>query len=283
MTAPRRALATLARAAAVARGAIAGASALLSSLEASSAVTLSSRDWMAAALLRRVHRQVRYLSIGRQSEGQLPCCDVRAVSHLSVVQDLRDIAGDRSFKHVYLCSRRRLSPVAKASAKELSASYSARGSIPAVSAVEYHSVRTPAIRRFRKARPAPRLRSWKARARPAPGPRQGFFSDVTQFGLTDFAGQDLRTMEPVAGEIGHCFVVGARHQLRAWRARYRSLHVGVEFVTGHVCFFPTYFGFRFGTSASEKVCQTYHPPNHADYHEGHECQEHVHPTCTPTC
>ena len=29
--------------------------------------------------------------------------------------------------------------------------------------------------------------------------------------LTDFAGQkrDLRTMEPVAGEIGHCFVVGA--------------------------------------------------------------------------
>ena len=35
--------------------------------------------------------------------------------------------------------------------------------------------------------------------------------------MTDFAGQkqDLRTMEPVAGEIGHCFVVGARHQLRA--------------------------------------------------------------------
>ena len=47
----------------------------------------------------------------------------------------------------------------------------------------------------------------EARTRPAPGPRQGFFSDVTQF--------DLRTMEPVAGEIGHCFVVGARHQLRA--------------------------------------------------------------------
>ena len=55
---------------------------------------------------------------------------------------------------------------------------------------------------------------------PAPGPHQartrpapGFFSDVTQFDLTDFAGQkrDLS----VAGEIGHCFVVGARHQLRA--------------------------------------------------------------------
>ena len=41
----------VARAAAVARGAIAGASVLLSSFEASSAVTLSSRDWMAAALL----------------------------------------------------------------------------------------------------------------------------------------------------------------------------------------------------------------------------------------
>ena len=41
----------VARAATVARGAIAGASALLSSFEASSAVTRSSRDWMAAALL----------------------------------------------------------------------------------------------------------------------------------------------------------------------------------------------------------------------------------------
>ena len=57
----------------------------------------------------------------------------------------------------------------------------------------------------------------QARARPAPGPHQARASDVTQFDLTDFAGQkrDLRTMEPVAGEIGHCFVVGARHQLRA--------------------------------------------------------------------
>ena len=80
-----------ARAAAVARKAIAGASALLSSFEASSAVTRSSRDWMAAGGC-RVHRQVSYLSVGRQSEGQLSCCDVRAVSHLSVVQDLRDVA-----------------------------------------------------------------------------------------------------------------------------------------------------------------------------------------------
>ena len=44
-----------------------------------------------------------------------------------------------------------------------------------------------------------------------PGPHQVFFSDVTQFDLTDFAGQKrrtLRTMEPVAEIIGHCFVVG---------------------------------------------------------------------------
>ena len=39
------------RAAAVARGAMAGASALLSSFDASSAVARSSRDWVAAALL----------------------------------------------------------------------------------------------------------------------------------------------------------------------------------------------------------------------------------------
>ena len=59
------------------------------------------------------------------------------------------------------------------------------------------------------------------RARPAPRLRF-FFADVTQFDLTDFAGQkrDLRTMEPVAGKTGHCFVVGERHQLRA-------LHVGL--------------------------------------------------------
>ena len=41
-------------------------------------------------------------SVTCQSEGQLCCCDVRAVSHLSVVQDLRDVARDRSFKHVFL-------------------------------------------------------------------------------------------------------------------------------------------------------------------------------------
>ena len=78
----------VARAAAVARG----ASALLSSFEASSAVTLSSRDWMAAALL----------PDAAVFTARLPCGDVRAVSHLSVVQDLRDIAGNRSFKHVYI-------------------------------------------------------------------------------------------------------------------------------------------------------------------------------------
>ena len=58
------------RAAAVARGAIAGASALLSSFEASSAVTWLSRDWMAAALLPEA-AVVSHLSVGSQSEGQL--------------------------------------------------------------------------------------------------------------------------------------------------------------------------------------------------------------------
>ena len=137
VTAFRRAAAILEP---VARGAIAGASALLSSFEASSVVQgLDGRCVVAGGC--RVHRQVRYLSVRRESQGQLPRGDVRAVSHLSVVQDLRDVAGNRSFKHVYICSRR-LSPAAKAAAKELSASYSARGLIPAASAVEYHSVRS---------------------------------------------------------------------------------------------------------------------------------------------
>ena len=62
-----------------------------------------------------------------------------------------------------------------------------------------------------RARPAPRLRSWS----PHQARTRVFFSDVTQFDLTDFAGQ-----KPVAGKTGHCFVVGERHQLRA-------LHVGL--------------------------------------------------------
>ena len=61
---------------------------------------------MAAALLPEAAvftaASVSHLSVGSQSEGQLSCCDVRAVSHLSVVQDLRDVARDRSFKHVFL-------------------------------------------------------------------------------------------------------------------------------------------------------------------------------------
>ena len=76
----------VARAAAVARGAIA---ALLSSFKASSAMTRSSRDWMAVCC----YGQVSHLRVGR-----LPCSDVRAVSYLSVVQ----VARDRSFKHVFL-------------------------------------------------------------------------------------------------------------------------------------------------------------------------------------
>ena len=134
----------VARAAAVARGAITGASALLSSFEANPVVQGLDGGCVVAGGC-RVHHQICYLRVGRQSQGQLPCSDVRAVSYLSVVQDLRDV--DRSFKHVYICFRRRLSHYwTKASAKEL-----------------------------RKARPAPRLRSWsprQARIRPAPGPHQ---------------------------------------------------------------------------------------------------------------
>ena len=137
-------------------------------LEASSAVVVQGLDGRCVVAGGcRVHRQVRYSRVRR-----LPCGDVRAVSYLSVVQDLRDIAGDRSFKHVYICFRRRLSPVATASAKELSASYSARGSIPA--ARMYHSARTPRLRSWSphqaRARPAPGPH--QARTRPAPGPRQ---------------------------------------------------------------------------------------------------------------
>ena len=53
--------------------------------------------------------QVRYLSIGRQSKGQLSCCDVRAVSHLPVVQDLRDVPVTGPSN---MFTYRRLSPVA---------------------------------------------------------------------------------------------------------------------------------------------------------------------------
>ena len=200
------------------------------------------------------------MSVRRQSEGQLPCGDVRAVSHLSVVQDLRDVAGDRSFKHVFLgVGVIRIHNVGvlyfrSAPSQVLRGVPAVRRSFLCDSGVGVFD--TPPHRRRRllvcqthqplfgasfrtchspwvtlRARPAPRLRSWSEAGsaasvlEPAPGPHQGFFSDVTQFDLTDFAGQkrDLRTMEPVAGEIGHCFVVGARHQLRAWRARYRSL------------------------------------------------------------
>ena len=174
------------------------------------------------------------MSVGRQSQGQLPCGDVRAVSYLSVVQDLRDVAGDRSFKHVYICFSRRLCPVAKASAKELSASYFARGSIPAASSASTCHPVTQSVGdpentsntcacHDLKARPAVRLRSWseagsaasvlEPRTRPAPGPHQARTS------LTDGAGR-----------IEHVFGYIPGHELRenilqfklcsnyAWRA-----------------------------------------------------------------
>ena len=200
----------VARAAAVAGGAIAGASALLSSFEASSAVTRASRDWMAAALL---------------PDAAVFTARSVTCAHLSVVQDLRDVARDRSFKHVYICSRR-LSPVAIPQSA---------GS--AASVLEWHS--TPPHRRHRLLVRQPHqplfgtsFRKYvsqsvgdlesEARTRPAPGPHQArtrVFSEVARLqcdsldltlDLTDGAGQkrDLRTMEPVSDIIGHCFVVG---------------------------------------------------------------------------
>ena len=62
----------VARAAAVARGAIAGASALLSSFEASSAVTRSSSDWMAAALLPEAAVFTPGLSLARRASERGP-------------------------------------------------------------------------------------------------------------------------------------------------------------------------------------------------------------------
>ena len=45
---------------------------------------------------------------------------------------------------------------------------------------------------------------------------------MTQFDLTDFAGQkrDLRTMEPVAGKTGHCFVFAGKNS--PWRGLGRA-------------------------------------------------------------
>ena len=202
---------------------------------------------------RSVYRQVRYLSVRRESEGQLPCCDVRAVSHLSVVQDLRDIAGDRSFKHVFLG----VGVIRIHNAGVLyfrSAPSQVLRGVPAVRRsflcdsgvgvfdtppsqasplVGVSNTPTPLRRKFphvsqsvgdlaSQARTRPAPGPHQARTRPAPGPHQArarVFSEVERLqcdsldltlGLTDFAGQkqDLRTMEPVAEIIGHCFVVG---------------------------------------------------------------------------
>ena len=86
-----------------------------------------------------------------------------------------------------------------------------------------HQARTRPAPGPHQARTRPAPGPHQARARPAPGPRQArtrVFSEVERLlqcdsldltlGLTDFAGQkqDLRTMEPVAEIIGHCFVVG---------------------------------------------------------------------------
>ena len=148
----------------------------------------------------RVHRQVRYLRIRREG-------DVRAVSHLSVVQDLRDIAGNRSFKHVYICSCC-LSPVAiPQSAGSAARSWSGiqhpltgatacwcvNRTNPSSAQVSASTCHSPWV--SLKARPAPGPH--QARTRPAPGPHQArtrVFSEVAwlqcdSLDLTEKTGQ----------------------------------------------------------------------------------------------
>ena len=158
------------------------------------------RCWPTTAGRRSVYRQVRYLSVRRQSEGQLSCCDVRAVSHLSVVQDLRDVARDRSFKHVFLgvaVTKWYRWVVALSPSQVLRGVPAVRRSFLCDSGVgvfdthlfgtsfrKYVSQSVGDLESEARTRPAPgphqaRTRPapgpHQARTRPAPGPRQGFF------------------------------------------------------------------------------------------------------------
>ena len=122
---------------------------------------------------------------GGQSQGQLPCGDVRAVRYPSVVQDLRDVARDRSFKHVYICFRRHndltdgagqivTQPVGDLKARLRGFGLGARPAVRLRSwseAGSAASVLEPAPGPHQaRARPAPGPH--QARARPAPGPHQ---------------------------------------------------------------------------------------------------------------
>ena len=91
------------------------------------------------------------------------------------------------------------------------------------------------------------------RTRPAPGPHQ-VFSEVARLqcdsldltlGLTDFAGQKpVKSVgqSPVSEITGHCFVVGARHQLRAsmsagWRGSAGQVRRNFRQLSPHWNFF----------------------------------------------
>ena len=81
----------------MARGAIPGASALLSSFEASSR---AETGWQLRCC-QMLPCSRPGLPLARRAS-ERPCGDVRAFRYLSVVQDLRDVPGDWSFKHVFL-------------------------------------------------------------------------------------------------------------------------------------------------------------------------------------
>ena len=186
----------VARAAAVARGAIQRA---LSSFEASSAVTVV-RGGRVVAGRCSVYRQVRYLSVRRDALG-----DMRAVSHLSVVQDLRDVTACSCVKQPLFGASFRKCVSQRGPHQARTRPFFLRNIHWTLAAI-CNMFEGPVTGNVKNTLPLLECHSKTEAA-----------ADVTQFDLTDFAGQkrDLRTMEPVAGEIGHCFVVGARHQLRA--------------------------------------------------------------------
>ena len=176
----------------------------------------------------RVHRQVRYLSVRRESQGQLSCCDVRAVSHLSVVQDLRDVAGDRSFKHVFLGvgviirihndTRRRL--------------LMCQTHQP-LFGTSFRTCHSPWV--TLRARPAPRLRSWsphQARTRPARwrgicnGACVCFFRTLRRLFSSFSNSENLQSLRRTPAQHPTCEFQGA-HRLSSFSKVHQDLYLSL--------------------------------------------------------
>ena len=146
---------------------------------------------------------------------------------------------------------------------------------------------------FRKARPAPRLRSERGRLRgfglgARPAPRLRSWSEAAaalvlewhsgrseKFPCPRDSGVVCLTQQPLTGATA-CWCVKHTNPSSAQVSASTSFFLWGR-TGGRLIFFlgriptleaSTSAGWR-GTSASEKVvCETY-PPNHADYHEGH--------------